>query len=111
MTLSIGQSIAMILVVAICTFLTRVAPFLIFGGDKALPPAISYLGNILPPAIMAALIIYCLKSINFLNFPSGIPEIISIGVVALLHLWKHNALLSISVGTVCYMFLIQVIFA
>ena len=110
MILNTGDSIALIAVVAVCTFFTRAVPFLIFGRGQTIPPAVAYLGKILPPAIMAALVVYCLKSVNFMNFPSGIPEIAAMIVVSLLHLWKHNALLSIGVGTAFYMFLIQVIF-
>ena len=37
-------------------------------------------------------------------------EIIGILIVALLHLWKRNSLLSIGVGTVSYMLLVQFVF-
>lgn len=110
MILSTGYSIAVIAVIAICTFITRVIPFLLFGGNREVPTVVTYLGKVLPPAVMAALVIYCLKSVSFLAHPNGIPELIAIAVVALLHLWKHNSILSIGAGTICYMFLIQVIF-
>ena len=64
----------------------------------------------MPPAIIATLIVYCLKSVNLLAFPSGIPELISIAAVVLLHLWKRNTLLSVGAGTICYMILIQCVF-
>jgi branched-subunit amino acid transport protein AzlD len=41
---------------------------------------------------------------------SAWPEIIAIAVVVALHLWKKNTLLSIAVGTVCYMLLVQLVF-
>ena len=110
MALSFGQSVAIIAVVAICTFITRVIPFLIFGGDREVPATVQFLGKMLPPEIMAVLIVYCLKSVTLFTFPCGLPEFISIGVVAILHVWKRNALLSIGVGTVCYMILIQMVF-
>ena len=37
-------------------------------------------------------------------------ELIAIAVVAALHRWKNNVLLSIAGGTVLYMLLVQVIF-
>ena len=46
-------AIAMIAVAAVCTFATRVAPFLLFNGSKPIPPIIRYLGSTLPPAVIA----------------------------------------------------------
>ena len=107
MTLSTSESIVIIAVVAALTFLTRAFPFILVGRNKQVPDSIQYLGKILPPAIIATLVVYCVRNINFYNFPSGFAEIISIAVVVMLHLWKRNNLLSIGVGTVVYMILIQ----
>lgn len=104
-------SIAIIAVAAVCTFCTRLVPFALFGGKREVPRIVLFLGNVLPPAIIATLIIYCLKGVNLLQFPSGIPELLSIALVVLLHLWKRNTLLSVGAGTICYMILIQTIFA
>lgn len=65
------------------------------------------LGNVLPGAIIAMLVVYCLKDISFISKPYGLPQIVSVLFVVLLHKWKHNTLLSIFAGTVCYMLLIQ----
>ena len=97
-------SIAIIAVAAVCTFCTRLVPFALFGGKRQVPRIVLFLGN-------ATLIIYCLKGVNLLQFPSGIPELLSIALVVLLHLWKRNTLLSVGAGTICYMILIQTIFA
>lgn len=104
------HSIAIIGVVAICTLLTRALPFWLLGGKKEVPQTVKYLGKVLPPAIMAILVIYCLKSINIFAGSRGLPEFLAIGVVAGLHLWKKNTLLSIGVGTIVYMILVQVVF-
>ena len=104
------HAIAIIGVVSLCTVLTRALPFWLLGGKKEIPPVVKYLGNVLPPAIMVILVIYCLKSVNFLTGSRGIPELLAIGVVAALHIWKRNTLLSIGVGTVLYMILVQVVF-
>lgn len=106
--LTTTQAIIMIAIAAICTFLTRALPFIIFKNH--IPESVRYLGNYLPLAIMALLIIYCLKDVNVFNYPSGIPELISIAFVAFIHLWKGNNLISIGLGTILYMFLIQFIF-
>ena len=109
MPLSAGMSFLIILVVAITTFATRVIPFLIFPKGKEIPKTIQYLGKVLTPAVIGMLVVYCLKNTSVLSAPYGIPELVSVLVVAVLHVWKRNNLLSIGVGTVLYMFLIQVV--
>ena len=104
------HAIGIIAVVAVFTYLTRAAAFLLFGGKRAVPPAVRYLGIVLPAAIIAILVIYCLKGIQPLTWPHGLPELIGVACVALLHLWKRNNLLSIGAGTVIYMLLVQFIF-
>ena len=111
MPISVTQSLAIIAVVAVCTYFTRAAAFLLFGGKKQVPKAVQYLGNALPPAIIAILVIYCLRNIQPMEAPHGLPELISVVVVAALHAWKRNNLLSIGLGTALYMVLIQVVFA
>ena len=104
------HGIAIIIVVALCTFLTRALPFWLFGGKKELPLMVQYLGKVLPPAIMIILVIYCLKSVNIFVGNRGIPEFLAIGFVAALHIWKKNTLISIGAGTAFYMLLVQVVF-
>ena len=103
-------NIGMIAVMALVTMATRFLPFLIFGENRTTPPLITYLGQVLPFAIMGMLVIYCLKDVSFLSGSFGIPEIIGCAVVAALHVWKRNTLLSIGTGTVCYMLLVQLVF-
>lgn len=110
MPLSAGTSFLIILLVAITTFATRVTPFLLFPKGKEIPKTIQYLGKVLTPAIIGMLVVYCLKSAKVLSAPYGIPELIAVVVVAVLHIWKRNNLLSIGVGTVLYMVLIQTVF-
>ena len=104
------HDIWMIAVMALATMATRFLPFLIFGENRKTPPLIAYLGKVLPCAVMGMLVVYCLKDVSFLSAPFGLPELIGIVLVALLHLWKRNSLLSIGVGTVCYMLLVQFVF-
>jgi len=110
MPLSVEMSLLIILVVAVTTFATRVIPFLLFPKGKEIPKTIQYLGKVLTPAVIGMLVIYCLKGMSFAKSPYGIPELISVAVVAVLHIWKRNNLLSIGVGTVLYMVLIQCVF-
>ena len=108
--LTTQNAVLMVIVIAFVTFLTRVLPFIIFPGSKQTPPFITWLGKVLPCAVMGMLVIYCLKSVSILTFPYGIPELIAIVLVILVHKWKHNLLLSIVGGTVVYMLLVQLVF-
>lgn len=101
-------SLLLVAVVAGVTILIRFLPFLVFR--KGTPQIILYLGNVLPYAIMGMLVVYCLKNISIIEKPHGLPELISVVLVVLLHKWKHNTLISIAAGTVCYMLLIQMVF-
>lgn len=102
--------LSMVIVAALVTAGLRFAPFLIFGKGRETPPMITYLGKVLPFAIMGMLVVYCLKDISLRTAPFGIPEFLGCILVALLHIWKRNTLLSIGVGTVCYMLMVQFIF-
>ena len=104
------HSALIVAVVALVTIGLRFLPFAIFSGSKQTPPFVAYLGRVLPYAIMGMLVVYCLKNITFTAAPFGIPELIGCALVALLHIWKRNTLISIGVGTVCYMLLVQLVF-
>jgi branched-subunit amino acid transport protein AzlD len=110
MTLSVTQSILIILVIAAITFGLRATPFVLFSRTGTTPKVITYLGNTLPPAVMGMLIVYCLKNVSVLNAPFGIPELLAVVAVVVLHLWRRNNLLSILGGTALYMVLIQFVF-
>ncbi len=101
---------AIIAVIALVTATLRFLPFFIFGENRKTPPFITYLGQVLPYAIMSMLVVYCLKDITLTSAPFAIPELLSCALVALLHIWKRNTLLSIGAGTVCYMLLVQFVF-
>ena len=96
-------------VIALVTALLRFLPFLVFNGRKPIPKVIRDLGQILPYAVMAMLVVYCLKSISFASCAGWLPAVISVAVVVVLHVWKRNTLLSIIGGTACYMLLIRLI--
>ena len=104
------HDVLLIAAAVLVTMATRFLPFLIFGENRTTPPIIEHLGKVLPFAIMGMLVIYCLKDITFLQGNHGLPELIACGVVAALHVWKRNSLLSIGGGTVCYMLLVQLVF-
>ena len=104
------HDIFLIAVAAVVTAATRFIPFLIFRKKDSTPAIVTYLGQVLPCAIMGMLVVYCMKDVPFFSAPFGAPEIIGCVIVALLHIWKRNSLLSIGVGTVSYMLMVQLIF-
>ncbi len=105
-----SYSIAIITVVAITTGLLRGLPFLIFRDAEKVPNWVYYLGKVLPSALMGMLVIFCFRSVEFFEGSHGIPELIASIVVIFLYKWKKNTLISLSIGTIIYMFLVQVIF-
>ena len=98
----------LIAVMSIVTILIRFLPFLVFR--KQTPKYVSYLGRVLPPAIIGMLVIYCLKDITPSVHPVGIPELIAASCVVGVQAWKRNSLISILTGTVIYMVLVQLVF-
>lgn len=102
------HSLLLVITVALVTIALRFLPFIVFREN--VPQVILYLGKVLPYAIMAMLVVYCLKNVSLIDGSHGIPEAIAILIVIALHKWKHNTLLSILLGTLAYMFLVQIVF-
>ena len=110
MPLTPAQTLASIAVMAVVTFLTRALPSILFDHGDHPPKLVLYLGKVLPPAIIAMLIVYCFRGVSFAA-PSGWLPALAAGLAAvLLHLWKGNDLISIFGATVFYMVLVQGVF-
>lgn len=103
------QEIMTVIAVAAGTMLTRFLPFLVFPEGKKPPAYITYLGTVLPYAVIGLLVVYCLRD-AFAGKYFALPELIAVSFIVVLHKWKRNTLLSIGGGTVLYMFLVQVCF-
>lgn len=102
-----------LIIIALCalaTMLTRFLPFILFPAGKPTPKFVRYLGHALPAAVFSMLVVYCLKNVSLTTGSHGLPELIAIAVVAAVHLWKKQTLLSIAVGTITYMLLVQHVF-
>ncbi|MFC4355562.1 branched-chain amino acid transporter permease [Chryseomicrobium palamuruense] len=108
--MTLTQQIITIAVVVVGTMLTRFLPFWIFPADKPTPGYVLFLGRLLPPAVLGLLVIYSVKDVEWTGGLYGIPELLGILLIVLLHTWKRNMLLSIAGGTLFYMGLIQFIF-
>lgn len=104
------QIIIMIAAVALGTMVTRFLPFLVFSGKKPVPKYVEYLGKALTGAALGLLVVYGFKNVNVLAGSHGLPELIALVVIVLLHIWKRNMLLSIAAGTGVYMLLINFVF-
>lgn len=105
-----NSTLILTLVMAAGTILTRFLPFVLFPAGKKMPPFVEYLGRVLPYATMGLLVVYCLKGVSLFTAPFGLPEFLACALVAALHVWKRNSLLSIGAGTVFYMILVQMVF-
>ncbi|MEJ1297362.1 MAG: AzlD domain-containing protein [Candidatus Sedimenticola sp. (ex Thyasira tokunagai)] len=102
----VGYLLAVIGVMTLMTFLTRVLPFIALKnrGDH---PLLLFLGRYTPPVIMTILLLYSLKAVDLTRTPHGANELSALLLTAGLHLWRGNPLLSIFSGTALYMVLIQ----
>lgn len=103
------QSAVTIGAVFLGTMATRFLPFLVFPKGKTPPKFVQYLGKVLPCAAIGLLIVYCFKDVAS-SGTYGIPEILSVLLIIVLHKWKKNTLLSIGGGTALYMLLVQTVF-
>nr|WP_026181890.1 AzlD domain-containing protein [Alloscardovia criceti] len=110
MTMSVEQSLIMIGLAALGTMVTRFLPFIAFPENKPIPAFISFLGEVLPLAVMGMLVVYALRDTQILSGSHGIPELIALTVLAAVHVKWRNMLVSIAAGTVVYMLLVQFIF-
>jgi branched-subunit amino acid transport protein AzlD len=108
--MSLMQQIITIAMVVLGTMFTRFLPFVVFPPGKTTPDYVKYLGKVLPSAVIGLLVIYCFKDVSLLSERHGIPELIGVAVVVLLHFWKKKMLLSIAGGTIVYMSLVQMVF-
>lgn len=104
------QTLIIIGMLVLGTVATRALPFLLFPPNRKTPAYILYLGKVLPYSVIGFLVVFCLKGVAVTNFPYGLPELIAIACIAVLHVWRNNVLLSIGGGTVIYMVLVQCVF-
>lgn len=107
--INVQHSVLLILIASVITFGLRAVPFILFRGTRRMPSLVKKITDLLPPAIMAVLVVYCLKG-SFVNIgtdslASGIAVLAVIGI----HLWKRNTLLSVFAGTGIYMLCIRML--
>lgn len=104
MNLSLHAALLATLVSALVIFATRLFPFALFS--KGEPPRIlRFIEKYIPPMIMAILLVYCFKDVNFTSHPFGLPQVIALAVTVVSYLWKSNSMISIFGGTIVFMIL------
>ena len=87
---------------ALITFGLRALPFLAVSGSRKMPASLERLGRALPSAIMAVLIIYCMKDIPTGGISAAVPKLLAAAVVFITYKWKHQTLVSILLGTISW---------
>ena len=103
------QIVLSIAVISAVTILIRALPFWLFN-DKRTPGWITRLGGTLPYAVMGMLVVYCLKDVSFADVSGFLPALISVLAVVVSYVLKRSTLLSIILGTLIYMALVQFVF-
>lgn len=104
------REILIVAAMVVGTVITRFLPFVLFPAGKQTPKFVDFLGKTLPFATMGLLVVYCLKGVSVTAAPHGLPELLAVLLIVVLHRLKGNSLLSIGVGTIFYMFLVQAVF-
>ena len=94
---------------ALVTLGLRAAPFLLGRGGKGLPEWVRRLGKLLPPAIMAVLVVYCLKDGITTPAENAGPLLLGSLLTAGSYAWKRSTLLSILLGTGAYMLALRLL--
>ncbi len=103
--MNIEYLLMVIVIMSAATFATRLPPFLLFSGREQ-HPLLQFLSKYTPPMVMSILVVYMLKSVDYLS-AEGLYAVIALVVTVGLHLWRRNALMSIVAGTAVFMVCIQ----
>ena len=103
--MNIEYLLIVIVIMSAATFATRLPPFLLFSGREQ-HPLLQFLSKYTPPMVMSILVVYMLKSVDYLS-AEGLYAVIALVVTVGLHLWRRNALMSIVAGTAVFMVCIQ----
>lgn len=87
---------------ALQSYITRAIPF-VFSRFLAKNRIFKAMALLLPGPLMLLLVLHGINFTQLSEYPHGIPEIISLMVVTLIHLVKRNIIISIFGGTVFYL--------
>lgn len=110
--MTIVQQVVMVGAAVLATMLTRFIAFIVFRPNRPTPRYILYLGRVLPPAVFALLVVFCLQDVRLWGDMDGlwwgiprdsVAQLLGVVCTVIVHLWRRNMMLSIFVGTLCYM--------
>ena len=108
--MTLTEQLITIAVISFGTLSMRFLPYIIFPVGKPTPRFVQYLGKVLPGAVFAMLLIYCFRNISFISGTYGLPELIAVAVTVAVHLLTKQMTLSMALGTIVYMILVQFVF-
>ena len=104
------EKIITIACLSLATLLTRFIPFILFPENKKVPKVITYLGKVLPSAVLALLVVYCFKDYQSYDIQKIISTALASAVTVILYFYKKTMLLPIAGGTIVYMIMVQLIY-
>lgn len=102
-------AIACILVSGVATALTRFLPFILFSGNRQMPPKLKRIADILPSAVIAVLVVYGVSPQLSSVGADTLYALAALTLTVLTHLWRRNTLFSMFVGTVSYMLMVNLL--
>lgn len=108
--MTFNEQILTIITAIVALQLCRWVAFVAFPAHKPIPDFVKYLGKALPPAVFGLLVVYCYKNADLFGQHHAMSEIVAGLVVVVLHRLFKNMFISIGVGTVLYMVLVQKVF-
>ena len=108
--IDVKHSLVLVAVMAVVIAFLRFSPFLAFPEGRKRPKVVTYLGSVLPYAVIGMLVVYCFKGVSVFRYPWGIPELLASALVLGLHVWRRNTLISVFSGVAFYMVLVQLVF-
>jgi branched-subunit amino acid transport protein AzlD len=101
--------IAAVAISATVTWALRALPFAALTPLRA-SKTVHYLNTRMPIGVMVILLVYALRNLPLNNPPHALAPLIALAVTVGLHLWRHNALLSILGGTAVNVILASAVF-
>ncbi|AKK12177.1 branched-chain amino acid transporter permease [Corynebacterium uterequi] len=106
---TLGMVAAVLLPICVVTVVLRAVPFELRGRLGA-SGFFAQLGRWMPVGVMTVLVVYTLA--GAVDSPGGlVPGLLAAAVTVGVHLWARRAAVSILVGTLTYMVLVNAVFA
>ena len=102
-----ADQIKVLVITSVVTVIIRALPFLL-GSKLTKSRFLQKFSDVLTPALIGMLVVYCLKDVSFHN-NTGIASAVGVTLCVLTYIWKRNTLVSIILPTVVYMLLLNLL--